>query len=57
MNKKIYIAPAMEQTTMDLGNMLATSEKVNISTNPDDAVDAGASLSNGRRGSWGDLWE
>lgn len=57
MNKKAYIAPAMEHMTMELGNMLAVSEKVNVSTDLKDAVDAGASLSNERRGSWGDLWE
>ena len=57
MNKKTYITPVVEQTTMELGNMLAASEKVSVFSNADDAVGADASLSNKRRGGWGDLWE
>lgn len=57
MNKKAYIAPVMEQTTMELGNMLATSESVSVFSNTEDAVDASSSLSNERRGTWGNLWE
>lgn len=57
MSKKAYIAPVMEQTTMELGNMLATSESVSVFSNTEDAVDASSSLSNERRGTWGNLWE
>ena len=57
MNKKTYITPVVEQTTMELGNMLAVAEKVSVFSNADDAVGADASLSNKRRGGWGDLWE
>lgn len=57
MNKKAYIAPAMEQMTMELGSMLAASERISIFSNTSDAVDASSSLSNDRRGGWGDLWD
>lgn len=53
MNKKAYLAPEMEQIAMELGNMLATSERISVFT--DTKVNASESLSNERRG-WGDLW-
>jgi hypothetical protein len=52
--KKTYIAPMMEQITIELCNMLAASEKVSVYT--DEEVSASESLSNDRRGGWGDLW-
>ena len=52
--KKDYLAPQMELITMEPSNMLASSVQVNVF---DDAeVDASESLSNDRRGEWGDLW-
>ena len=53
--KKTYITPAMEQVVIEPSNMLATSAKVGINTT--DEVDASSSLSQNRRGNWGDLWE
>ena len=57
MDKKTYIAPAMEVANIETVEMKATSglnmydmESVNTS---DDGVQLGA----GRRGSWGNLWE
>lgn len=55
MNKKRYITPVMEMMTMELSCMLAVSEKVNVFT--EEKVDAGASLSNNHRDSWGNLWD
>lgn len=52
--KKDYIAPQMELITMEPSNMLATSVQIDVFI--DKEVDAGASLSNDRRGEWGDLW-
>ena len=53
MNKKIYIAPAMEITEIEMVSMLAASPDVDIYDKPtdDDAV-----MSNRRRGTWGNLW-
>lgn len=53
--KKNYIAPQMEQVTIELSTMLAASEKVGVFASEKDEVDASQSLSNERRG-WGDLW-
>lgn len=52
--KKTYIAPQMEQVTIELCNMLAAS--VRVFASEENAVDASESLSNDRRGGWGDLW-
>lgn len=54
--KKDYLAPQMELITMEPSNMLASSVQVNVSFDENNAVDADASLSNDRRGEWGDLW-
>ena len=55
--KKTYIAPTMEQVTIELSNMLAASVQVGVfaGEKDEDKVDASQSLSNERRG-WGDLW-
>ena len=54
--KKNYIAPQMEQVTIELSTMLAASEKVvGVFASDEDKVNASESLSNERRG-WGDLW-
>ena len=59
--KTQYITPSMEVTELSIENMIATS-----GVNSDDlgigygGVDKDGTLtpySNGRRGSWGDLWE
>ena len=52
--KKNYIAPQMEQVTIELSTMLAASEKV-VGVFASEEVNADQSLSNERRG-WGDLW-
>ena len=54
MNKKIYIAPAMEIVEVEPVVMLAASNRdfdISNETTGDDAV-----MSNKRRGTWGDLW-
>lgn len=53
--KKNYIAPQMEQVTIELSTMLAASEKVGVGVFASEEVKASESLSNERRG-WGDLW-
>ena len=53
--KKDYIAPQMELITMEPSNMLASSVQVNVFDGEE--VDASKSLSNDRRGEWGDLWD
>lgn len=53
--KKTYIAPAMEMIAVEAVTMLAASNKdFNISdeTTKDDAV-----MSNRNRGTWGNLWD
>ena len=52
MEKKKYIAPAMEIAEVEMVSMIATSIGVSDETTDDDAV-----MSNGRRGSWGNLWD
>ena len=59
MNKKEYIAPAIEVVEMNLISMFAGSVQNGgqIGGNPDvDFGDDGGELSNGRRGQWGNLW-
>ena len=51
MKKKIYIAPAMEITEIEMVTMLAASVLVSDKLTEDDAV-----MSNRRRGTWGNLW-
>ena len=54
MNKKAYIAPAMEVVNVETVEMIATS----LAMFSDDEVDtASEQLGTGRRGSWGNLWE
>ena len=52
MEKKKYIAPAMEISEVEMVSMIATSIGVSDETTDDDAV-----MSNDRRGSWGNLWD
>ena len=52
MEKKKYIAPAMEIAEVEMVSMIATSIGVSDETTDDDAV-----MSNGRRGTWGNLWD
>ncbi|MBR4312256.1 MAG: hypothetical protein IKT86_02820 [Bacteroidaceae bacterium] len=51
MEKKKYIAPAMEIAEFEMVSMLAASIGVSDETTDDDAV-----MSNRRRGTWGNLW-
>ena len=53
MNKKAYIAPAMEVVNVETVEMIAASMRMY-----DETVDtASEQLGTGRRGSWGNLWE
>jgi len=53
MNKKQYIAPAMEVVEIEIVQMLAASPEVGVG---DGSVDADQAWTNRRRGSWGNLW-
>ena len=51
--KKEYIKPVAEELLLDTVQMIATS----ISMGGDDEfADGSDALSNGRRGTWGNLW-
>ena len=52
MNKKTYIAPAVEVLDMAVVEMMASSVFVS-----DETTDADANMSNDRRGSWGNFWD
>lgn len=52
MEKKKYIAPAMEIAEVEMVSMIATSIGVSDETTDDDAI-----MSNDRRGEWGNLWD
>ena len=51
MEKKKYIAPAMEIAELEMVSMLAASIVISDEITEDDAV-----MSNRRRGTWGNLW-
>ena len=51
MEKKAYIAPQMEVTEIESVKMMATSLVFNEEGGNEE------SLSNDRRGSWGNLWD
>ena len=59
--KKQYITPAIETVNIELANMIAGSVRIYDSNSGGDdnegGYNPGKSLSNERRGSWGDLWE
>ena len=56
-NKKNYQKPNTRVIHLDIEQMIATSGISTIGYT-DDAVDKNAeALGNGRRGSWGDLWD
>lgn len=58
--KKQYITPAIETVNIELGCMIASSVRIYDSNSGGDDGKGGYnpenSLSNERRGSWGDLW-
>ncbi len=53
MNKKAYIKPSTEVLVMETLQVMAASGEPGIATGYATGDDA---LSNGRRGTWGDLW-
>ena len=60
MNKKAYITPAMEVMNIETVDMMATSalgisDEYEVDTAA--AAEEGGQLGNGRRGSWGNLWD
>ena len=55
MNKKTYIAPTMEALNIGTEVMIAASE--NVFSISDETTDADATMSNERRGTWGNLWK
>ena len=63
MNKKTYIAPAMEIVEMELALLLCGSNDSSGNSGSSDigvsdkVTDDDASMANGRRGSWGNLWD
>ncbi|MBR7171167.1 MAG: hypothetical protein IKD19_03025 [Prevotella sp.] len=58
--KKQYITPAIETVNIELANMIAGSVRIYNGNSGGDDGEGGYnpenSLSNERRGSWGDLW-
>ena len=54
MEKKTYIAPMIEATEIEAQIMMAASNEVRIS---DTVTEDDASMSNDRRGGWGNLWK
>ena len=59
--KKQYITPAIETVNIELANMIAGSVRIYNGNSGGDDGEGGynpeKSLSNERRGGWGDLWE
>ena len=55
MNKKAYIAPAMELMNIETVEMMATSSLNMYSDTEVDTSEEGHQLGTGRRGSWGNL--
>ena len=53
MNKKAYIKPSTEVLVMETLQVMAASGEPRIATGNATSDEA---LSNGRRGTWGDLW-
>ena len=56
MDKIAYIAPTMEAMNIEAAEMIATSSATNTFEISDDITDADANMTNGHRGTWGDLW-
>ena len=52
--KKEYIKPSIEATEIEAQIMMAVSNEVRIS---DMVTEDDASMSNDRRGGWGNLWK
>ncbi len=46
----------MEAMNIEAAEMIATSSATNTFEISDDITDADANMTNGRRGTWGDLW-
>lgn len=59
--KKQYITPTIETVNIELGCMIASSVRIYDSYSGGDdgegGYNPGNSLSNERRGGWGNLWE
>ena len=52
--KKVYVSPLATEVNVEATNMLAASLKLNNEKTVD--TSNGGQLSNGHRGSWGNLW-
>ena len=52
MDKKIYIAPEMEEMNVEAMEMIASS----LAMYGDEKLDAENQLGNRRRGTWGNFW-
>lgn len=57
MEKKEYIAPRCEIIEMENAQMLCASNGDNVLNVYGDITDEDAKMSNGRRGTWGNLWK
>lgn len=59
--KEQYMTPTIETVNIELGCMIANSVRIYDSNSGGDddkgGYNPGNSLSNERRGGWGDLWE
>ena len=57
MNKKVYIAPAMEIAEM-VSDVIMTGGSISMYSDDEvNTAEDGVQLGNGRRGSWGNLWD
>ena len=58
MNKKVYIAPAMEIAEM-VSDVIMTGGSISMYSDGEgvNTAEDGVQLGNGRRGSWGNLWD
>ncbi len=57
MNKKAYITPAMEIAEMVSDVIMTGGSSINMYSDEVNTEEDGVQLGNGRRGSWGNLWD
>ena len=57
MEKKIYITPKTKVMELETVEMMATSTLMICGDDEVDTSTSGHQLGNGRRGSWGNLWD
>ena len=56
MDKKNYLRPVQTTQNVQPAQLIATTVKLGSSSETVDTKTSGAQLENGRRGTWGDIW-